>query len=103
VGDIVEVAIRVAKAFVIAGVTFGSVWAISGSVNIGLIVALIPLLLGSLAILSEFAYGLAALSLIAAVVLQIVPQEWVDAGRRLGGEVVTEIEKQPLKKPTSPN
>jgi hypothetical protein len=95
----VEVAIRVAKAFVIAIVTFGSVWAISGSVKIGSIAALVPLILGSLAILSEFAYALAALSLITAVVLQIVPQEWVEAGRRLGGQVVTEI----LKKTSNSN
>jgi hypothetical protein len=99
----VEIAIRVAKAFVIAVVTLGSVWVISGSVKIGLVVALIPLVLGSLAILSEFAYGLAALSLIAAVALHVVPQEWVEAGRRLGGQAVTNmIEKEPLKKaPTS--
>jgi hypothetical protein len=94
VGGVVrEIVFRVTKALLVAAVTFGSVWSISGSVKIGLIAALIPAVLGSLSILSGFAYGLAGLSLIVAVALYALPQEWVDAGRRLVGQVVTQIEK----------
>lgn len=88
-----EVVLRVAKSTLIAAVTFGSVWSISGSASIALAVALIPLLLGSLAMLSEFAYGLAALSLITAVTLQVIPNSWVETGRRIGEQVIMRLEK----------
>lgn len=82
-----ELAVRVAKAFVIASLTFASVWSMGGSTKVATVIALIPFVLGSLAIFSEFAYGLAGLTFIAAVAFQVAPQEWIDAGRQLTEQV----------------
>lgn len=88
-----EIVARVAKATIIALVTFGAIWSLTGSVKIGFVAALIPFILGSLAMLSEFAYGFAAMSLIVAVVWQVLPPEWTAEARRISANVVSEVRK----------
>lgn len=93
-----EVAARIGKAIIIAMVTFASVWSITSSAKTGLIVALVPLILGSLAILSEFVYGFAALAFLGAVTLQVIGGEWVNEGRRFADQIYREAkEGQPAR------
>lgn len=65
--------VRFVKPVSLAAITFFSVYFLTGSSFIGLIVSSIPLLLGWLGIMEMFAYGMAATVFIFAVVWAVVP------------------------------
>jgi len=67
-----DVVLRVGKALVVAAVAFGSAWAITGSVRIGLLFGAVPLVLGTLNILTTVAYSVTALAFLLAVSVQIM-------------------------------
>lgn len=65
--------VRFVKPVSLAVITFFSVYFLTGSSFIGLIVSSIPLLLGWLGIMEMFAYGMAATVFIYAVIWAVVP------------------------------
>ncbi|KQP00939.1 hypothetical protein ASF26_15315 [Methylobacterium sp. Leaf93] len=67
--------VRFVKPVSLAVITFFSVYFLTGSSFIGLIVSSIPLLLGWLGIMEMFAYGMAATVFIVAVVWAVVPAD----------------------------
>lgn len=67
--------VRFIKPVALAVITFISVYFLSGSAFIGLVIASIPLLLGWLGIMETFAYGMAATVFIAAVLWAAAPSE----------------------------
>ncbi len=66
---------RFIKPLALAVITFFSVYFLSGSSFIGIILASIPLLLGWLGIMESFAFGMAALVFIGAVVWAATPSQ----------------------------
>ncbi|WP_027171677.1 hypothetical protein [Methylobacterium sp. 10] len=67
--------VRFIKPVALAVITFASVYFLTGSSFIALIVSSIPLLLGWLGIMETFAYGMAATVFISAVVWAVVPAD----------------------------
>lgn len=67
--------IRFVKPICLAVITFFSVYFLTGSSFIGLIVSSIPLLLGWLGIMETFAYGMAATVFIVAVIWTVAPAD----------------------------
>ena len=67
--------VRFVKPICLAVITFFSVYFLTGSSFIGLIVSSIPLLLGWLGIMETFAYGMAATVFIVAVIWTVAPAD----------------------------
>lgn len=86
-----EVVRRVIKALILGAVTFFSIWSVTGSMKLGATIASVPLVLGSLAVLPGIGYAVAALSLCAFVLTLLTGSEWVDSGRRLVEQVISDV------------
>jgi hypothetical protein len=65
--------LRFGKAAIVAVVMFIAVLFISGEVNVALVAALVPLVLGGLGIMIGLAYGVTGLVFLGAVVLALFP------------------------------
>jgi hypothetical protein len=86
-----EVVSRVIKALILGVVTFFSIFSLTGSVKLAAAVAVIPILLGSLAVFAEIGFAVATLSLCVSVVILITGTEWVDSGRRLVEQFFSDV------------
>lgn len=73
----------------VALVAFGSVYVITRSVHIAMVFSLLPLLLGSLNILSGFAYSLTATAFVIAAFFAMMPQDSILVSAVREGRVET--------------
>lgn len=87
---------RIGKATVFSALLFGSLYVLTRSVSVSLIGALLPLVLGSLNILSGIIYTGTGLCFIAAVLWLIAPAGLKD---RLSGQSVDQLLDQVLGAP----
>jgi uncharacterized membrane protein len=92
-----EVVLRVAKALILGAVTFFSIWSITGSMNLGAAVAIVPVVFVSLAVFSGIGYSVAALSLCISVILLLTGTEWIGSGRRLVEQIISDVKSDDAK------
>lgn len=92
-----EVVLRVAKALILGLVTFFSIWSITGSMNLGAAVAIVPVVFVSLAFFSGIGYSVAALSLCVSVILLLTGTEWIGTGRRLVEQIISDVKWDDIK------
>lgn len=89
--------VKFLKPIALFAITFGSVLYLTKNVGVAFVVSLVPLLLGWLAIMQSFAYGVAAIVFLGAVAWAVTPVPVKNIIGAHADRAITEVNREIAK------